>query len=94
MSILGPCVWELESVIKELFGYFYLRFWLVSVLVLAIPHLNVVEAVVLNYCREGLDATMNKLLDSDYGDWAQFLGMAWISIITKTTPILVWKLVL
>lgn len=36
---------------------------------------------------------MNKLLDSDWGDiWAQFLGMAWISIITKTTQILVWKL--
>ncbi|POI35607.1 hypothetical protein CIB84_000641 [Bambusicola thoracicus] len=37
----------------------------IAVLVLAIPQLNVVDAVVLNYCKEGLDATMNKLLDSD-----------------------------
>lgn len=74
---------------KKIFGHFYLHFWLVWVLVLAIAHLNVVDSLVLNYCREGLDLTMNKLLDWDGGDiWAQFLGTAWISIITKTTHIL------
>lgn len=44
-----------------------MHFWLVWVLVLAVPHLNVVDSVVLNYFREGLDVTMNKLLDWDGG---------------------------
>lgn len=74
---------------KKIFEHYYLHFWLVWFLILAVPHLNVVDSVVLSYCREGLDVTMNKLLDWDGGDtWARFLGMAWISIITKTARIL------
>ena len=52
---------------KKVFGHTYLHFWLVWVLVLAVRHLNVVNSVVLNYCREGLDVTLNKLLGWDGG---------------------------
>lgn len=60
---------------KKIFGHFYLLFWLVWVLALAVPHLNVVHSGGVHYCREGLDVTMNKLLDWDggthgLGSWA------------------------
>lgn len=42
---------------KKIFGHFYLRFWLLWVFVLAVPQLNVVDSVVVNYGREGLDVT-------------------------------------
>lgn len=55
---------------------------------MAVPHLNALDSVVLNYRNESLDVTMNKLLDWDGGDmWAQFLCIACISILTKTTHV-------
>lgn len=59
---------------KKTFGHFYLHFWLVWVLVMAICHLNVVASVVPNYCREGLDVTLNKLLGWDGGHMGSVPG--------------------
>lgn len=47
---------------KKTLGHFCLHFWLLWVLVLAVPHLNVVDSVVVNYCREGLDVTTTSCL--------------------------------
>lgn len=52
---------------KIIWTHFDLHIWLVWFFVLAVPHLNALDSIVLNYCRESLDVTMNKLLDWDGG---------------------------
>lgn len=53
---------------KKIFRYILICiFRLFVFFVLAVPHLNVFDSVVLHYCRESLDVTMNKLLDCDRG---------------------------